>query len=401
MTPGPAAFVLGRAFEAMVNSSLSRFGDLPIPYDTPVVHAVGPDADRLLLIGTGTVRGLGITSNELGLGGQLARRLPPLTGRGVDLELASTTTLLIHQASGLLDGYDASRFDAIIMMMGLRDAVSLTSLKDWRRDMKHLLEVASRVPQVFVVAIPDFTSYLDIPSFAKRAIRRRAARLNDASRRLAAEMPGVDFVAFDPPHPGHFVRPGSIEIYELFADALAPALAETLEPVLHALRPEEPLSEQERQDALDALGVIGTAPDPRVDRITHMARDLLGASGASVTFLDHDRQWIKSAASLSPDDMPRMEAFCNTTIATSRLFVVEDVTKDARFASHPWVIGDEQVKFYAGYPLEAPGGVRVGALCVVDTKPRHFSSAEASLLRDLALQVQAALWSGAKSRRPG
>lgn len=146
MTRRPADYLRGRAFEAMVNSSLSRFGDLPIPYDAPVVHAVGPDADRLLLIGTGTVRGLGLTSNELGLGGQLARRLPPLTGRGVDLELASTTTLMIRQASGLLDGYDTSRFDAIIMLMGLRDAVSLTGVKDWRRDMQHLLEVASRVP---------------------------------------------------------------------------------------------------------------------------------------------------------------------------------------------------------------------------------------------------------------
>src|SRR3954454_3838906 len=150
MSRRPADFVMGRAFEAMVKSSLSRFGELPIPHDTPVVHAIGPDADRLLLIGTGAVRGLGVTSNDLGLGGQLARRLPPLTGRGVDLELASTTTLMIRQASGLLDGYDTSRFDAIVMIMGLRDAVGLTSVKDWRRHMRHLLEVASRVPQVFV-----------------------------------------------------------------------------------------------------------------------------------------------------------------------------------------------------------------------------------------------------------
>jgi len=386
---------MGHAFEAMVNSSLSRFGELPIPHDTPIVHAVGPDADRLLLIGTGAVRGLGVTSNDLGLGGQLARRLPPLTGRGVDLELASTTTLLIHQAAGLLDGYDISRFDAIIMFMGMRDAVSLTRPKDWRRDMQHLLGAASRVPQVFVVAIPDFTTYLDIPKYAKRPIWRRATRLNEESRRLTAEIPGAEFVPFAPQHPDHFVRPGSIEVYEIFADALAPAIANGLDPVLHALRPCDALSEQSRQDALDALGVVGSGVNPRVDRIAHMARELFGASGAAVTFLDHDRQWIKSAVSVSADDMPRVDAFCNTTIAKSRLFTVEDATMDARFAEHPWVVGDEHVKFYAGYPLEAPEGVRVGALCVVDTKPRRFTSAEASLLRDLALQVQAVLWEGA------
>ena len=62
--------------------------------------------------------------------------------------------------------------------------------------------------------------------------------------------------------------------------------------------------------------------------------------------------------------------------------------------------------FHAGDPptlrrvaaRAAEQGVRVGALCVVDTKPRRFSRAEASLLRDLALQVQAVLWAGARTR---
>jgi len=396
---GPTSYVMGRAFEGMFASALSRYGDLPIPHDTPVVHAMGPDADRLLLIGSGTVRGLGVTTNDLGLGGQLARRISALTGRGVDLELGGATTLLTRQAAELIDDYDISRFDAIILVMGIRDAVALTNPTDWRRDMRRLLEAASQVPQVFVVAIPDFTRYTDLRPIVKRAIIRHAARLNDVSQRLVEAVPGAVFVPVNAADPGHFVRPGSIEVYEIFADAVAPAIARGLDPALHALRQGDPVTEEERQAALDRLGVIGSGSDPRVDRIAQMARDLLGASGASVTFIDHGRQWIKSAVSVSSDDMPRVDAFCNTTIAGSRLFIVEDATKDARFASHPWVVGDEHVRFYAGYPLEAPEGVRVGALCVVDTKPRHFTSAEASLLRDLALQVQAVLWSGARTRR--
>ncbi|MEO6117169.1 MAG: GAF domain-containing protein [Pseudolysinimonas sp.] len=396
---GPRAYVVGRALEAMFNRALSQFGELPVPHDNPVVHTVGPDADRLFLIGTGTVRGLGVTSNQLGLGGQLARRVSPLTGRGVDLEMASATTLLIHEAAALLGGYDTSRFDAIIMVMGIRDTVRLTSPADWRRDMGELLAAASQVPRVFLVAIPDFTTYTELAPYAKRVIRRHAARLNEESRRLAAATPGVVYVPVDPVDPGHFVRPGSIEVYEIFADAVAPAIARGLDPTVHALRPADRLTEQVRQDALDALGVIGSGDDPSVDRITRLARDLLGASGASVTFLDHDRKWIKSAVSVSSDDMPRVDAFCNTTIAKSQLFVVEDATKDARFASHPWVVGDDHVMFYAGYPLEAPEGVPIGALCVVDTKPRRFSDAEASLLRDLALRVQELLWAGSRSRR--
>lgn len=395
----PAVVVVGRALEAMVNLSLTRYGHLPVPQDSPVVHATGPDPDRILLIGSGAVRGLGITSNELGLGGQLARRLAPLTGRGVDLELASTPTLMLRQTPDLLDGYDTSRFDAIIMLLGLRDAVGLTDQNEWNRDMQRLLEVASRVPQVFAVGIPNFSEYLDIPSYAKRAIRRHGMRLNDVTRTLADGMPGVEFVTFEPKHPDHFVAPGSIEVYETFAEELARPIALGLDPVLHKLRPDCPVTERARQDALDALGVVGGGADAELDQIARTARDLLGASGAAVTFLDHDRRWIKSAISVSSDDMARVDSFCDTTILRSQLFVVEDATKDARFATHPWAVGHEQVRFYAGYPVEAPEGVRVGALCVVDTQPRRFSDADAALLRELALRVQSVLWSASGERR--
>jgi len=154
------------------------------------------------------------------------------------------------------------------------------------------------------------------------------------------------------------------------------------------------VDEPARQAALDALHVVDSATDARIDRIARTARDLLGASGASVTFLDHERQWIKSAVSMSRSDTARAISFCNTTISRPELFVVEDAAQDHAFAAHPWVVGEEQVRFYAGYPVEAPNGERVGALCVVDTKPRHFSGAEAALLRELALRVQTLLWAG-------
>jgi hypothetical protein len=394
----PVDAVVGRALDTIVNASLVRYGELPVPQDAPVVHSAGPDPDRILLIGTGAVRGMGISSNEIGLGGQLARRLTSLTGRGVDVELASTTTMIANHAVGLLDGYDTSRFDAIVLLVGLRDATRLTRLSEWRRDMTQLLTIASRVPQVFAVAIPDFTMYLEIPALAARLIRTHRARLNAATRVVAASLAGVDYIPLEPPKPDRFVAPGSVSIYESWAEVLAPPLAASLDPALR-MRPKQGVGERKRQKALDVLGVIDSKPDARIDRIARMARELLGASGAAVTFLDHDRQWIKSAVSLRPDDIARLGSFCNTTISRSRLFVVEDATKDARFAGHPWVVGDERVRFYAGYPIEAPEGVRVGALCVVDDQPRRFSRADASLLRDLALQVQDLLWASSRGRR--
>ena len=42
---------------------------------------------------------------------------------------------------------------------------------------------------------------------------------------------------------------------------------------------------------------------------------------------------------------------------------------DERFSSNPMVTGSPGVRFYAGVPLVV-GGLRMGTLCVKDTRPR-------------------------------
>jgi PAS domain S-box-containing protein len=65
--------------------------------------------------------------------------------------------------------------------------------------------------------------------------------------------------------------------------------------------------------------------------------------------------------------------------------VVEDATGDARFAASPLVAGHPQVRFYAGAALTTADGLNLGALCVMDDKPRRRpSDAELERLRTLA-----------------
>lgn len=146
--------------------------------------------------------------------------------------------------------------------------------------------------------------------------------------------------------------------------------------------------EEARLRALAELDILDTPPEERFDRVTRLAQRLFGVPMALVTLVDEDRQWIKSRQGLDVEETERQHSFCDAAIRQSGTFVVKDAVGDARFAANPFVTGDPRIRFYAGHPLEAAGGERVGALCILDDRPRDFSEADRGLLRDLALWVQ-------------
>ncbi|EXF24043.1 serine/threonine protein phosphatase [Nesterenkonia sp. AN1] len=151
------------------------------------------------------------------------------------------------------------------------------------------------------------------------------------------------------------------------------------------------LDEKRRQRALDSLHVLDTPPDERVDRITRMAQQIFDVPMVSVNLLDRERQWSKSSAGFDAPEVPREGAFCEVTINQTETLVIEDLEEDARFASSPYVTEAPNLRFYAGHPIEAPGGEHVGALCLMDTKPRQLDDHERDLLEDLAHWVQTEL----------
>jgi diguanylate cyclase (GGDEF)-like protein len=64
--------------------------------------------------------------------------------------------------------------------------------------------------------------------------------------------------------------------------------------------------------------------------------------------------------------------------------VIEDAAAHPEFQRNPSVTGPLGIRFYAGCPVEAEDGSRVGTLAIMDTRPRQFSAAERELLADLA-----------------
>ncbi|TWI53685.1 PAS domain S-box-containing protein/diguanylate cyclase (GGDEF)-like protein [Pseudomonas duriflava] len=146
-------------------------------------------------------------------------------------------------------------------------------------------------------------------------------------------------------------------------------------------------AESERIALLNTLEMLNTDAEPVFDRITQLAADIFETPIASVTLLDGDRAWFKSCVGISFDEAPREHSFCAYSIQQHDPLIVPDMMKDARFMQNPYVLGPPHIRFYAGAPVESLEGHALGALCVIDTQPRQFSSRQARILKSLAGMV--------------
>lgn len=148
--------------------------------------------------------------------------------------------------------------------------------------------------------------------------------------------------------------------------------------------PPIPADEAERLRALGDLRILDTPTEERFDRITRIAADLFRVPMATISLIDGERQWYKSRVGIDAAQAPRRVSFCGHTILGDGPLIVEDALTDVRFMDNPLVIGPPYIRFYAGMPLRAVGGWRVGTLCLTDRLPRGFSLEDARRLIDLS-----------------
>ncbi|MCJ2018349.1 GAF domain-containing protein, partial [Methylobacterium sp. E-065] len=151
------------------------------------------------------------------------------------------------------------------------------------------------------------------------------------------------------------------------------------------------VSDTRRLNALKDYGILDTAPEKGFDDIVLLARRLCDAPVALVSFVASDRQWFKAKAGFTPCETTLDRSVCAHVLAAPDILVIPDLTLDARTSANPLVTGEPHLRFYAGAPLEAATGERLGSLCVIDTAPRPggLSEDQAASLKALAGQVMA------------
>ena len=133
--------------------------------------------------------------------------------------------------------------------------------------------------------------------------------------------------------------------------------------------------------------ILDSPSERAYDEITRLLATSLEVPISLINFMDENRDWFKSGVGLTHCESPAETSFCEAFLRSSvDLIVVDDATLDERFATHPLVVGEPFIRFYAAARITSAGHT-LGTLCAYDVKPRNISITQIETLQTLATAV--------------
>jgi PAS domain S-box-containing protein len=144
-------------------------------------------------------------------------------------------------------------------------------------------------------------------------------------------------------------------------------------------------TEAARLEALLAYGILDTPPEQAFDDLIELAAGVCYTPVAAVVFVDGHRAWLKAKRGVEMSEFPRDAALASESLNHADVFAVRDALADERY--HDSEVVKRGFRFFAGMPLVSPERHALGAVCVVDKRPRELSSTQKDALRAIARQV--------------
>lgn len=161
--------------------------------------------------------------------------------------------------------------------------------------------------------------------------------------------------------------------------------------------------ERDRLLVLRELAILDTLPEREFDALAKLAKRMFGTQISLLSLIDKDRQWFKARCGLDLSETAREPSFCSVAVEMDAPLVVEDTRLDPRFVNNPFVLGEPNIRFYAGVPVRArkqdgSGVVPIASLCVIDDRARSFSADDLEALEELACIAEALVEARATAR---
>ena len=127
-----------------------------------------------------------------------------------------------------------------------------------------------------------------------------------------------------------------------------------------------------------------TAREETFVRFTRLAAFIAQTDIATVSLIEGDKLYFKAQVGFDLEEINAADSFTIHTVQQLQPLIVNDLSKDARFADNPIVQADPFIRFYAGFPISVNGEQNIGALCVMHGKPRHLTQEQINALSELS-----------------
>ncbi|CAK5235422.1 unnamed protein product [Aphanomyces euteiches] len=159
-----------------------------------------------------------------------------------------------------------------------------------------------------------------------------------------------------------------------------------------------------RQEAVVSYGILDPRQEPAVQRLLAIASQVCSTPMSCLSLVNWDAQRVFTRASFG--GTIQMDNISFDEYSSRHMFCLQCIRggdpEDGGIAEAPLVVNNTEqhpdfcknvfvqqglVRFYLGVPLTTPSGIPIGALCVIESKPRTIPSHLIHTLSLLARQV--------------
>ncbi|WP_207424134.1 GAF domain-containing protein [Desertivirga brevis] len=149
-----------------------------------------------------------------------------------------------------------------------------------------------------------------------------------------------------------------------------------------------PPNESKRLESLYKYKILDTGHDQVFGNMAALAATIFNTPIALINFVDSNRVWTKAdKRGQAGAEVPRELSVCSLAILNDDTTIFEDASQAQCLLAHPFVTGAFGLRFYAAAPILSKEGYKIGAFCVIDTRPRKFRGDEYKRLEWLASNV--------------
>jgi len=129
--------------------------------------------------------------------------------------------------------------------------------------------------------------------------------------------------------------------------------------------------EFQRLNKLRRYHIIDTPPELLFDLIAEIAKITFKASGSFVSFIDDTQVYLKANTSpIQASIIKKEDSLCTVAAQTAEITLIEDTKTCTEVKDNPYVKMDNGIRFYASAPITTMEGFVIGAVSVMDDKPR-------------------------------